>query len=150
MNLVAIGWTDGTGRDGTYMVRSLLESCCNHVLRSSQSPRARCALVFLFLGARKSTSNDSQTSRQNCSKATPKSMPKLLQNGSKIDPGASWRTLGAVLAASRSIGSLLERSWSALEGSWSRKNKVGIGSWPAQGHLGDRFQRSWEPNTFLK
>ena len=32
-------------------------------------------------------------------------------DGSKIDPGASWRALGAVFAAWRHLGGLLESSW---------------------------------------
>ena len=40
------------------------------------------------------------------------------QNGSKIDPGASWRALGAVLAAWWSPGGLLERFLEPLGASW--------------------------------
>ena len=59
------------------------------------------------------------------SKMTPKLLqhgskvaPKMFQNGSqissKIDPPASWRALGAVLAAWRPLGTLLESSWRPL------------------------------------
>ena len=110
-----------------------------------RAPKLAVLLFFCFLGLE----NLQTTTHKLVVKMTPQRLEnrRQLQNGSKIDPGTSWRALGAVLAASRSIGSVLERSWSALEGSWSRKNKVGIGSCPAQGHLGDRFQRSWGPNA---
>ena len=48
---------------------------------------------------------------QNDSKIAPKWLPKWLQNVSRIDPEASWRALGAVLAAWRPLGSVLDGSW---------------------------------------
>ena len=47
----------------------------------------------------------------NCYKFDPEIDQKLVQNSSKIDPEASWRALGAVLAGWGSLGGLLERSW---------------------------------------
>ena len=49
---------------------------------------------------------------QNCSKIAPGWLPKWLPNRSEIDPEASWRDLGAVLAAWKPLGGLLERPWS--------------------------------------
>ena len=40
---------------------------------------------------------------------------QLLKNGSKIDPGASWGALGAVLAALRRLGMRLGGAGAALE-----------------------------------
>ena len=45
----------------------------------------------------------------NCYKFDPGIDQKLVQNSSKIDPEASWRALGAVLAGWRPLGGLLER-----------------------------------------
>ena len=66
------------------------------------------------------------------SKTTRKSTPKWLQNGSKIDPGASWSALEAVLTAWKSLGGLLERSWALLERSWEPLGQL----WGALGSLG--------------
>ena len=38
-------------------------------------------------------------------------LPKRLQNDSRIDPEACWRALGAVLAAWRPLGGVLDSSW---------------------------------------
>ena len=48
---------------------------------------------------------------QNGSKIGPEWLPKWLQNRSKIDPVASWRALGPVLAAWKPLGGHLEDSW---------------------------------------
>ena len=74
-----------------------------------------------------------------------KMVPTWLQNGSKIDPGASWRALGAVLAAWSALGGLLERCWSALGGLRGRKKDLLSGSWALQEESQDRFQPSWRP-----
>ena len=74
-----------------------------------------------------------------------KMVPTWLQNGSKIDPGASWRALGAVLAAWSALGGLLERCWSALGGLRGRKKDLLSGSWAFQEESQDRFQPSWRP-----
>ena len=74
-----------------------------------------------------------------------KMVPRWLQNGSKIDPGASWRALGAVLAAWSALGGLLERCWSALGSLRGRKKDLLSGSWASKrnlktgfSHLGDQ------------
>ena len=80
---------------------------------------------------------------QNGSKIPPEWLPKWFQNSSKIDPKASWRAPGAVLAAWRPLGAVLrplgtlleaswsrpEASWNALEASWKRLG----GSWSRPG-----------------
>ena len=77
-----------------------------------------------------------------------KMVPTWLQNGSKIDPGASWRALGAVLAAWSALGGLLERCWSALGGLRGRKKDLLSGSWALEEESQDRFQLSWGPEGF--
>ena len=67
------------------------------------------------------------------------------QNGSKIDPVASWRAIGAVSAAWSALGGLLERCWSALGGLRGRKKDLLSGSWAFQEESQDRFQPSWRP-----
>ena len=74
-----------------------------------------------------------------------KMVPTWLQNGSKIDLGASWRALGVVLAAWSALGGLLERCWSALGGLRGRKKDLLSGSWAFQEESQDRFQPSWRP-----
>ena len=78
---------------------------------------------------------------QNSSRMAPQMAPKC----SKIDPEASWRALGAVLAAWRSLGGLLERCWSALGGLRGRKKDLLSGSWALEEESQDRFQLSWGP-----
>ena len=84
------------------------------------------ALVSLFLWGSNSYKQRLTNLPQNSSNIAPEWLPKWLQNGSKIDPRASWRAPGAVLAAWRPLGaswkppgSVLEASWSRPEASWS-------------------------------
>ena len=92
MNLVAISGTDGTGRDRAYKVRSLLQSLLSALLRSRLSA---------LLSALKMAPKPFENGPYNCSKTALKSIRE---------------PLGAVWAAWRSLGGLLERSWSALGG----------------------------------
>ena len=55
---------------------------------------------------------------------------------------ATWGVKKSVQAA---FG-LLDASWNALGRVWAPKKLIGIGSWTARGHRGDRFQHAWGPN----
>ena len=54
-------------------------------------------------------------------------------------------TLGVEKSVQAAFG-LLDASWHALGRAWAPKKLIGIGSWTARGHRGDRFQHAWGPN----
>ena len=65
----------------------------------------------------------------------------------------SWRPLGAFEEAWSAKGRLPGAYGALQDASWrpsGPKSKVGIGSWPAQGHQGDWFRIAWGPNTLPK
>ena len=75
---------------------------------------------------------------------------KLIKNGANMAAKwaleASWRSLGGLLEPLKRLGrrrgsfqGRMGRSWTPLGGLRALKSKVGIGSWPAQGHQGDWF-----------
>ena len=67
-------------------------------------------------------------------------VPKGIQMGeSKRDRTGSLEASWSALASCRPLGTLWEASWTPLGGLRALKIKVGIGSWPAQGHQGDWF-----------
>ena len=68
------------------------------------------------------------------------------QNGSQTGPKSILEPTWEVEKSVQAAFGLLDASWNALGRVWAPKKLIGIGSWTARGHRGDRFQHAWGPN----